>query len=1150
MQLTQSSAEVAEPRERPHGGEPHWRPASRFLLAVVVGAGLTELVWRAVPVDLSIRTNVVGYPIANDFNYQRYLDAYYLIAIVFPVLSIAACFVLGRWGPLRRPNGDLGHFYRITTVLKDETPNALRQGPSAAAPKSESATKKKVKPAKRSTAKASGEPESQPPPAVSAFWAVARMAVPAAAVAVEVGLIRSPHQLSLPRTSLIAGVAYLAAVAAGVVLLRGWRPEWVDDPGPHQATGWWSATAPVNSLLALVVLPMLFFVSEKTNVFVTSEHRVVYYHWLPLWLVIVVTIGCVTLWARGMRRARSSAGRSEVEATVLTWLVGPIMFFLLLAVLPGALGQFQAFDDAQYLAAPQLIFHHGLLPWRDIFLLHGILQDVFYGVVGLLVFGNTRWGGDAGIGLFMTPLFWLVVYAFTAYFCRKNRLILVALVVAVVINLLQGNFFPFLVIFVLLILFDRVIRNPAWSWCLLFSGALIVSCIIVPQAGLFALPLAVLVVIFDAVRYRRGASIVETFRRTIRCGTVGIGLLAIWAVYLAVVGALGDFFDFYLISVSGHALEGAYPTQWKLATDPLLTFEFFAPVLLWLATVWRVVAKLRARRPWSVADWVMVGAASCVVLTYPQALERADSGHVLLVFSMTLPLLILWAIELLSVADRSVTRLPTLVREKLESRPRRQPRKRSEGGWPKRLVTTTAVAGVAMASIAMPLSIPTALKRIPSDFHALAENPPPKAPAMLGYTIPGTVDTAQINTLGSLLDRYAGRRAPVFDFVNEIGITYYLLNRVPGTRSYIIAVAQTSLAQNQTVSDLEKSRPPVVIFYDTSFGLPGYDVVLHSLGMPETAILQSVRTPVVGQYILDHYRPLVNMQGQLLMLRDDLVKSAPPLPPLPAGSQTTNLYFSIPTCALGDIPNFYANPPGLSSAPGVRVPAVPVEGVKSTIAGWAVDRSTGRPAAEVLAVADDKVVASAPTGSVGVDPSAAFYGTSAVASEFSIDIPTSVHAPVTLYALNADGSVSLLLHDRQIPSAVISGTPQSSVLTSDGLSHPSVDTGAEGRADSYEKVDEQILRLAVPRGTDLASYRWLQLRSRSSLGNSMNVLTNDLSAGPDQEVAFSSLPRAGSQLSVQVGSCLQWHGYRAGTGLYLVRSGPAAARPVSVELRR
>ena len=49
----------------------------------------------------------------------------------------------------------------------------------------------------------------------------------------------------------------------------------------------------------------------------------------------------------------------------------------------------------------------------------------------------------------------------------------------------------------------------------------------------------------------------------------------------------------------------------------------------------------------------MVAAGTWVVLYYGKALGRADVGHVGEVFTVTVPLLLLWVIEVLEVGDRT-----------------------------------------------------------------------------------------------------------------------------------------------------------------------------------------------------------------------------------------------------------------------------------------------------------------------------------------------------------------------------------------------------------------------------------------------------------------------------------------------------------------
>ena len=188
---------------------------------------------------------------------------------------------------------------------------------------------------------------------------------------------------------------------------------------------------------------------------------------------------------------------------------------------------------------------------------------------------------------------------------------------------------------------------------------------------------------------------------------------------------------------------------------------------------------------------------------------------------------------------------------------------------------------------------------------------------------------------------------------------------------------------------------------------------------------------------------------------------------------------------MGDIPKFYATPAGLASTPATRVRTTPVENVGSTIGGWAIDPQTGASATRVFAVANGKVVATSSTGIDRPDVVAALHDPSAASSGFIIRIPKAVDGPVALYGLNANGSVTLLQRDRQtVPPTAVGGHPEGSVVTVSGVAHLLADTRAAGWADSYQKADQEILRLDFPPATSLASYRWLQMRSTSSLGNS------------------------------------------------------------------
>lgn len=1099
----------------------------RFVVAVLVAGGVTDLLWRLAPSALSLTTDIVGYPIFYDYDYQRYDYGYYAAAFVFPLLVIGVYTVAARVGPLAGRGGRRAPMFPVLTA---GTP--ARQGPAA----------ERQEPGPRAAADATNESTPRPWP-VAALWAAGRVLLPAFVVALECSAARSVHQEHLSGAGGAAGALYVVVVAGAALAAgrhegrrAGLQPL---EPAPARQGSerrWERLLSRANSLVALVVVPLLYLVSRATNVTIQSTRRVVHYPWLPLWAVVAVTALCVALWI-GVGR-RPAGGVDRREAAVLTWVVGPVLLLLALASLPGALGPFAAFDDAQFLAAPQLVFAHGLFPWKGVYLLHGILGDLLDGAVGMAVFGNSRWGSNAGLAVIVNPATWLAMYAFTAYFCRKNRVVLLGFGIAVATGFLAGGVGKFLLLPVLFIVFDQVLKRPGWAWCGLLAFVMFTTATVTPESVIFVICLVVVVPVFELVSRRRGSALVASFQRTIRVAVVFAGLLAAWAIFLALVGSLGAFIDFYVFFARDNALWGAYPTQWSLSVDLSVTVQFFLPPALWLLTVWRTVAKLRVRRSWTTRDWCMVAAAACAAAYFPEALGRSDSGHVADAFAAAVPLLILWVIEALSVGDRAVR----AVLAHLQAVGRgagnlgRRGRDLLGGEWVGHGASVTAVALVLVVTasgVGVPSGTPGALAEgIPGRLHASSPVAAPRDLRRLGFTIPGTVDTNLVVRLGSLLDQYAGTNGPVFDFANELGITYYLLDRVPGTRVFHVEMAQPAAAQDQVVAELEVSRPAVVLFADPFFGLPDYDEVP-----------QEVRAYIVSQYILDHYRPLVDMGGELVYLRDDL--RARSLPPLPPPSQTVGLYFATTACTFGDVPDFLVHPANLVQRPSVAVGLSGAGQVGETIQGWAIDPSTGVPVRAVWAVSDGSVVATTVPGTERPDVASVLDDPGALYSGFSIRLPPSVRAGVVLYGLLPGGTLVPLPPTPGLtavaPPAAVTAVQRS------GVAHRVVHTGAAGFADAENRVRSSVARLSLPRGASLTRYNWFEIRAGAPLGKATYTLTDEPGGPSTHEVSFNTLPRAGNEVFVQVGSCSQWHGYGAAGALYLLRSGHRA-RGLSVRL--
>jgi hypothetical protein len=1080
----------------------------RVVLSVVAAALFTAALWLFVPDNLSVSTDIVGYPIDADFDYLRLTYGYYFIAFMLPLIAIGLYQLIAWKGPLRYQGGDRPPLFPLRTVPELGTAESKSYPGDPIDPDSADRSGPTV-----STRESPESGYGERPPRtnlVNAIWAGARILLPMVAIVIEVSVIQSPrHSIRRPVEYLAAGL-YLVAVLLLAIAFRTFHGRGARSQQPDGST-FRISIARANSLLAIVVVPLLFFVSRSTTVGVGSQAHLVHYPWLPWWLVGTVTLICLVLWLRSDLRARGSAHSVDVEARILTWVVGPVLIFLAMGNLPGAFGAFQGFDDAQFLAGPQLIFQHGFFPWRDIYLIHGLLEDVFDGKIGMVLFGNTRWGSNAGIFLLVNPVNWIVLYYFTAYFCRKNRLILVALTVAIACGLLMGLFPRFLLLPIFFITFDAVLRRPTWPRCWLFMATLTIGAILTPEETLFLPCLLIPLVLFEATGRTRGQSFSTSFPRTWRCAVAGTVLLLAWLVVLAGTGSLTAFIDYFRVFSSGHDLEGALPPAVYLyGRDYMVVFMWSIPILLWLATVARVVVKLRLRRVWAPSDWVMMAAAAISVTYYTKALGRADLGHVTEAFSVSIPLLILWSVEVLSAADRTI-----------QSMIRRRPTTHGitrRSGVPafRHVATFAALLAIIAGTAARATTIPFVLGNIPADFHPRVPVKAISALPRLGYTMPGSVDTVQIRELRSMLDRYAGPTAPVFDYSNELGVVYYLLNRTPGTRYYYAAVVQTQLAQQQDIAQLQESRPPVVIFSNATFGLMNYD-----------SIPQAIRSYAVSTYLYAHYRPLMDVKGQLLLLRDDLFASAPPVPP---GFQTTNLYFDTPACNFGDIPNFFALPSDIATRPRVRIPVTNV--YTTVVTGSAMEAATKEPVELVLEVVDGQVVAAA-------KPSPD--------SDYTIN-DTGL-GTIDLYALNADGSVTPLEPMGGSGSGVVGVAPLSAPVALAHHVYPVIANEAIGKIASEVSVPSDVSTLNLPAGVSTTHYQWLELSGSNHFKTASFTLTDQIGAPSGHNIEFNTLSSAGKhQVYVGVGSCLQWQGYGSASRLYLQRTGKTQPTSISVTL--
>jgi hypothetical protein len=1060
------------------------RKAARFVIAVVVAGIVCAGLSRYASPTLSGPIDVVGNPIAANFDYLRAFWSYRLATYAFSFLSIVFYVLLVRFGPLRRGSAPAGH--GPIALTDPERADSARADSERAHPQ-----RADSEPTEDATA---GGAAPRP-----GFGIVARLGLPAAIVVDAVGS-RNGH------TGLVAvgcGLVYLAVVVAGAGLWtrRGTRA------GGWSWPGYWRRLALVNGVAAGIgALLSLWFVSAHTVVVSGSVRQT--WSWLPWWVVLLGVAAVIGWTLRQLRRGRAA---DRIERTLVAVVAGSVALFLATSALPGPVEHFQGFDDALQMAGASLL-NRGYFPWRDLLPTHGVYLDIFTGSIGQAVFGSTVWGISAIDSVVLIPLSWVAVYLFVAWVTRSNGWFLALFGISVAVGFLPPMIGSrFMLVPLTFVVLGETLRRQSRAWCVGLTLLLFGQVILVPETSFLAAPAFAVLVAADLL-HRAGRSWWSALRLTRWAVATGAVALAVFIAFLAVFHAVGAFIDYYLVFGPGHNEAGAIrPTGITYREYLMLA----ACVLAVLLTVWVTAARLGRRGDWTPVDWVTVAAAGLVALYTEKALGRFDSPHVWQVFGVALPLVLLWAWRLLSTAGRQVDRLFAVDRQRS-----------GHWSWPS---WADAVTAVAVAALLLGYVHPflDSVRGI-DNRHLMTATADPGFPG-LGYAVPGAIDTGMLADLGTTLRAYAGTDQPVFDMTNSLGWVYFLLARDPGTRFAHVNGAIPPYAQQLLISDLQRSRPPVVIFDSTSMGMPSWDYLNNNVHHYE-----------ISQYLLDGWVPVLRTHGNLILVRRDLVVPGLPVPALATPPQTADLWFTGGACYWGYSPVF------LQSAATGRSTRVPVttlgERTIASLSGWAVDPVTKGPAHTVVVASGNRAIASV-TPTLDRPDVAKAIGVPASVSGFEFGGFVAPNEKLSAYVLADDGKLYPLVDST-------SGGAASIQLADGRVAAVASSTATVGVLESNTAERATVGQFTVPAGTTLGDYHLATLASAAgALGQTDFVLT-DAPGQPAHSILASSLPAAGDRLAIRVGSCLQWRGYQPTQPVYVVQSsGPAVTSVTLSDVR-
>jgi hypothetical protein len=652
--------DAAEPESR---SRPSWLGAVAFVTAVVVSGVLAAVLVLRVPHQLTVSTDIVGYPIFADFNVDKLSSWYYIGVLFFPItaliLYLALTWVLTRW-------------WKDRPETRETVPAAM---PAPAD-------------AQRSVALESASEWAR----VVGVGAVCGLA---AAIALDA------RGGAFWMTLALAAAGYVALVAAGSLLL-------------HHSRSW------VNVLAAPLIIAGVGAVATSTRVTVASDGSVHHYAWLPLWAAIAITAAAFGWAYLRLRRAMTEPALRDLERRVLLFVASPVALFLLVGTLPGSLPPMDMFHEGEGLAAARLTAA-GYFPWRDLMSIHGFYQDSVSPLLGMNVFENSRWGVEAGHLLLLDPLAMVFLVLFIAWLFKRNWVLLLAFMAVVIGGKLMpiiGSRFMFVPLVLLLLAY--ALERRRWWVGVALGGTLAVQAIFVPETVFLIAACGLVVILHDFFHRQPGAGLVKVFSLTAWTAAGGSAVLLVFALVLLYEHALGDFVFYFSLFAPNRGLAGGVPldipplnplhpsltTLRALAADrTYIFFAFSTPAALLLAFLYYASKAIR-RRPLDTAEWVIGAVAIFSLLYYAKFLERADLGHAQQVYQEAVPLfafLVYQACKRVDGALAASRRVPLL---------RWQP---------------AAVATLLVAILAVPGSLPGLLAISPDRTHMVVPNPPPIA---------------------------------------------------------------------------------------------------------------------------------------------------------------------------------------------------------------------------------------------------------------------------------------------------------------------------------------------------------------------------------------------------------------------------------------
>ena len=539
---------------------------------------------------------------------------------------------------------------------------------------------------------------------------------------------------------------------------------------------------------------------------------------VPGKIAISIILGMVLI-ALPLTLMRREAIDGRAVRNLVAWAVMPFLLFCISYASTASLTQWIDLFHRGESLGPASDLLRGKVPFRDVFALHGLLEDGLLDTWLMQLFGR-----NVNVVLLRPVVLGSVAVAMLWYL----GMVIFDSIPLAMLSILLGavttvdNERALLEILAIALLIGALRRNS--RWLAFVSGvAAGVTIFYSLDIGLYTVGGGVLALIGLALLTRRAKAILPPLLAFLAGIAFGV---APFVIYLAVRGAFGAF-----VETSFVAIPRIIDAVWSLPFPDLTTtfrrnlnlhtladfflFEHFRfilnPLVIGIALV--VLVQRAITRRSDALDGSLAVLTAFAILTQRSALGRADFPHQYFSAFLIGPMILI----LLVLLGRATARL-----------------------WSSRDRATQAFIVLAAATIVPLLTVmlwvpDIANMRLDDMTHYLGRV------SHIGWVDPAAEEIrARVEGVKAVVDELSKPNEPIFDFSNQPAL-YFFCDRPNPTRFYQVPILSPRWYQDETIRALERTKPTLVIRHSPQ----EFDVF--------DGIDNSIRAQAVAAYIDDHY---------------------------------------------------------------------------------------------------------------------------------------------------------------------------------------------------------------------------------------------------------------------------------------------------------